>query len=171
MIACGMAEEGMAEPLNQQLSLKKEGLGSVCPRLEVTLEGKRWTQYNDLAAQMTAKAAKKTVTVHVDAFFCDDAYQPLAASGGCRLDYKLTAEGLLIEGRVSPGIAEHARYLLPVISDTICVTARKGILDPQTKPVFGLTPGFLCREYAVKPAGDGRFAVFLSVENNSHNIG
>lgn len=163
VIACSMAEEGMAEPLNQQLSVKKEGLGSVCPRLEVALEGKRWTQYNDLAAQMTAKAVKKAVTVHVDAFFCDDAHQPLAASGGCRLDYKLTAEGLLIEGRVSPGMADHARYLLPVISEKVVVTARKGSLAPQTTPVFSLTPGFLCREYEILPDRDGRFALSVTV--------
>lgn len=160
VVACGMAEEGMAEPLNQQLSLKKEGLRSVCPRIETTLNGRRWAQYFDLGATMEAKETKTAVTVHVDAFLCDESHRHLEAAGGCKLDYRLTKDAFVIEGRVSPGLAAHARYVLPVIAEQVNVEVKKGSLaDEKPAEIFSLTPGFLCREYVILPDRAGRFAL------------
>ena len=164
VVACSMAEEDMAEPLNQQLSVKKEGLRSVCPRIEATLQGKRWTQYFDLGATMQAKEMKTAVAVHVDAFLCDEAHRHLEAAGGCKLDYKLTKDAFVIEGRVSPGLAAHARYILPVIAEQVKVEVRKGSLaDGEPAEIFSLTPGFLCREYVILPDRTGRFTVRITV--------
>ena len=164
VVACSMAEEGMAEPLNQQLSVKKEGLRSVCPRIEATLHGKRWAQYFDWGATMQAKETKTAVAVHVDAFLCDEAHRRLEAAGGCKLEYKLTKDAFVIEGRVSPGLAAYARYVLPVIADQVKVEVKKGRLAAgEPAEVFSLTPGFLCREYVILPDRDGRFSLRITV--------
>ena len=146
--------------------MKKEGLRSVCPRIEATLHGKRWAQYYDLGATMQAKETKTSVAVHADAFLCDVSHQHLEAAGGCALDYKLTKDAFVIEGRVSPGLASHARYVLPVIAEQARVEVKKGSLaDGEPATVFSLTPGFLCREYVILPDRTGRFVLRITVRS------
>lgn len=161
VLASGMLDYALIEPMNQQLPLRGEEQVCPCPRIESEIGGKRCGQHYDFAAVMRAEAADGCVRLHVDASLCDSAHRP--ADGGCTLDYTLTAHGLRIEGGVPPLLAQSARFVLPVFSDAVKVTVLRGVLAGAAKPVFCLSPGFAGKEYTALPDADGRFTLEITV--------
>ena len=161
VVAVGMADYTVNEPFNQQQTRDTAAHRSPCPRIEAEIDGKRWAQHYDHVAQMTEKQDKNALRVHVDAYLCDAEHRHKEAAGSCALDYILTGKTLTVRGRVSPALAGHAVYVLPVIADGAAVEVSCGTLLRGEKG-FCLNPGFAFTEYRIGPDRRGRFAVNVS---------
>ncbi len=164
VIASASVDYSMHEVHNQQLSLKKAEHRSVCPRIELTRNGKRWGQHYDFGATMTACEADGALRVHADAFLCDDRYHRMEGDGACALDYALTEDAMRVAGRVSKEVKDEAEYILPIVAETARVRVEKGALKGEPEPMFNLNPGFMAKEYRVLPDENGEFEVVITVE-------
>ena len=162
VIAVGMADYTINEPFNQQQTTDTAAHRSPCPRIEAVVDGKRWAQHYDHAAHLTAKEEKNALKVHADAYLCDEEHRHKEAAGSCALEYTLTKQALNVRGRVSPALADHAVYVLPLIAKNVSVDVSCGALLPEREEGFCLNPGFSFTEYRVRPDRHGRFAVSLS---------
>ena len=162
VVAVGMADYAVNEPFNQQQTTDTAAHRSPCPRIESECEGRRFAQHYDYGAQMTAKEERNALTVRVDAYLCDEDHRQKDVAGTCSLDYALTKQALTVKGRVSPALAGHAVYILPVISDRVVPDVTCGTLLPEPERGFCLNPGFAFTEYRVRPDRRGRFTVILA---------
>jgi hypothetical protein len=163
VIAVGAVDYSLHEAHNQQLSLKKAEHRSVCPRIELVRDGKRWGQHYDYSAGMTADEEPGSLHIHLDASLCDDRCQRFNGDGSCTLDYTLTAESLRIAGMVSKEIRAEAEYILPIAAERAAVCVGKGTLNGEPEPVFNLNPGFMGREYRIRPDENGEFELVITV--------
>ncbi len=163
VIAVGAVDYSLHEAHNQQLSLKKAEHRSVCPRIELVRDGKRWGQHYDYSAGMTADEEPGSLHIHLDASLCDDRCQRFNGDGSCTLDYTLTAESLRIAGMVSKEIRAEAEYILPIAAERAAVCVGKGTLNGEPEPVFNLNPGFMGREYRIRPDENGEFVLVITV--------
>ncbi len=163
VIAVGAVDYSLHEAHNQQLSLKKAEHRSVCPRIELVRDGKRWGQHYDYSAGMTADEEPGSLHIHLDASLCDDRCQQFNGDGSCTLDYTLTAESLRIAGTVSKEIRAEAEYILPIAAERAAVCVGKGTLNGEPEPVFNLNPGFMGREYRIRPDEYGEFELVITV--------
>lgn len=161
VIASGAVDYSMVEPHNQQLSLRKAEHRSVCPRVEFTEGKKRWAQHYDFKAKMTGKEEKDRIVIHADSVLCDKRYVRMESGGECSLDYCFTGETVSIRGTVSGYLKEKAEFILPVVDKTACVNVKTGSLKKEPEVTFNLNPGFICREYRIKPDFDGVFEIIL----------
>ena len=162
IVAVGMADYTVNEPFNQQQTTDTAAHRSPCPRIEAAMDGKRWAQHYDHAAQLTAREEKNALKVHADAYLCDGEHTPKDVAGTCSLDYALTKQALNVKGRVSPALADHAVYVLPLIAKNVSVDVSCGTLLPEREEGFCLNPGFSFTEYRIRPDRHGRFAVGIS---------
>ena len=163
VVAVGMADYEVNEPFNQQQTRQKSAHRSPCPRIETETEGQRFAQHYDYAAQTACRDENGALTVTVDALLCDEHHRPKDVAGGCSLRYDLTEQALRISGRVSPALAGHAQYVLPLISDAVTLTVDGGTLLPDAHKGFNLNPGFAFTEYRIRPDRNGRFSVLLTI--------
>ena len=163
VIAVGAVDYSLHEAHNQQLSLKKAEYRSVCPRIELVRDGKRWGQHYDYGARMEAGEDAGTLHIHVDASLCDDRCHRIDRDGSCTLDYTFTAESLRIAGTVPKGIRAEVEYILPIVAERAAVCVGKGSLNGGPEPVFNLNPGFMGREYRVRPDENGEFELVITV--------
>ena len=164
VIAAATVDYTLHEVHNQQLSLKKAEHRSTCPRIEIAEDGKRWGQHYDFGAVLTACEADGALRAHADALLCDDRYRRFDGDGACSLDYALTEGALRIAGRVAPGMADRAEYILPIVAEEARVSATRGALKGDPAPMFNLNPGFMGREFRVRPDAEGAFEVVITVE-------
>ena len=160
VIACGMAEYALLEPMNQQTPSFPASHRSPCPRIEAYYDGMAYANIHDSSAVIKLHEGNSAQSVIAKAFLRDAAQTPYPGPGGCTLTYTLSDAGFLIEGGVSPEIG--AQFVLPVISRAVSVTPQLGALLAQTEG-FCLNPGFCFREYRIAPDENGRFAVLISI--------
>ena len=163
LIAVGMVDYALREPNNQQIPRHPEAHRCVCPRIEAIAQEKRYGQQYCISAYLSSAQMPEGLTVHVDAFLCNQNGRPMPGDSACSLDYLLTRDALTVSGRVSPSLADCACYVLPLIKGTGEVGLLRGSLLCEPETIFNLNPGFLCREYRVRPAPSGAFCVRITV--------
>ncbi|MBQ6240520.1 MAG: hypothetical protein IJK56_09250 [Firmicutes bacterium] len=172
VVAVGAVDYSLHEAHNQQLSVKKAEHHSLCPRIELIRDGKRWGQHYDYRAKMTvdegtiaenAADAESAQHIHVDAFLCDDHCCRIDGDGSCSLDYYFTPAAVRIGGTVSKTYSAMAEYNLPVIAEEAAIQIQKGTLAAEPDAIFNLNPGFMGREYRIRPDADGEFVLEITV--------
>ena len=159
--AAGMAAYSLFEPNNQQLPAHPEQHRCPCPRIE-TADG-AYAQHFDFAAVLRGETTGGAVSVSVNASLCDIDGERMPGESGCALRYTLRADGLLIEGGVSPAAAGNTRFVLPV-SPAARVECLRGTPKAAPDRIFCLTPGFLLTEHVLFPDENGRFAALIGAE-------
>ncbi|MBQ6268191.1 MAG: hypothetical protein IJK64_10535 [Clostridia bacterium] len=162
LIAVGMVEYALREPHNQQLSLHPETHRCVCPRLEATVDGRRFSQ-TYCAARLSRLQDAHGTGVHVEAALCGRDGEELP-DGACTLDYLLTENALTVRARVQPAVADRACFVLPLIGKHATVRIEEGTLQCAPANIFNLSPGFLATEYRIAPEPDGRLCFTVGVE-------
>ncbi len=171
VVAVGAVDYSLKEPTNQQLSRRFTEHRSICPRIEVVRDGRRWAQHYDFAASLTGEALPDgSVRAHADAWLCDATRERLPCGGPCTLDYTLDVEGLRIAGAIPAAIADETRYILPIIANEVQVVVEIGAADGDPARIFNLCPGFEAREFVIRPDATGRFAVIISADQRHPNL-
>nr|MCR5040708.1 hypothetical protein [Clostridia bacterium] len=160
VIAVGMADYTINEPFNQQQTTDTESLLSACPRIEAKLDGRLYAQHYDRSAVMTNQTDENGLFVRVEACLSDTQHNR-NDSGICALDYSLTDKAFVIKGSVSPALSDRAVYILPLITDGITLDVAIGAKLPDPKTGFCPSPGFMFKEYRIRPDTDGSFEIKL----------
>ncbi len=167
VVAVGTVDYSLKEPNNQQLSRKFASHRSLCPRIELVRDGRRWGQHYDFGATIRGRAEPGGPTcAHTDAWLCDIDHARLPGGGPCALDYALGADGLRITGNVPPALAADVRYILPIVADEAEVAVETGAAEGDPARIFNLCPGFEAREFIIRPDAAGRFVVRIAAPAN-----
>ncbi len=154
----------LKEAHNQQQSRNVAQHRSLCPRIEVIRDECHWGQHYDYGATLRAEEAPGgAVRVHADAWLCDSNHVRLPDGGPCTLDYELDADGLHIAGSVPVALAAEARYILPIVADAAEVMVETGATEGDPERIFNLCPGFEARDFRIRLAPDGRFAIRITL--------
>ena len=160
VVAVGAVDYSLKEAHNQQQSRNVAQHRSLCPRIEVIRDGCRWGQHYDYGATLRAEVASGGgVRAHADVWLCDADHVRLPDGGPCTLDYELDADGLRITGSVPVALAAEAQYVLPIIADAAKVMVEIGATEGDPERIFNLCPGFEARDFRIRPAPDGHFAI------------
>ena len=160
VIAGSVVDYRLVEPTNQQLPLQKKRHRSLVPRVEVMLDGKRYSQCYDTKAVISASGNAQRVTVKVHAALVDIEQNALPKPLLARLEYQFTTDAVGITGHVYGNDFAKARFVLPIT----CKAVRAGINGRSaSEEIFCLTGGFGATEYTVYPDADGRFSVVLDL--------
>lgn len=163
LIAVGMLNRTLREPHNQQRSVHPETWRSGCPRLEMTEENVLWGQHHCLSARLSSQLLPEGPVLCADAWLCDIDGRRIPDDGACSLEYRLTENALCISGRAEAALAGRMRFVLPLIGDSADVTILRGDFISPPEPMFNLCPGFLGKEYRIRPEPSGRFQIRISV--------
>ena len=162
LIAVGQIDLALKEPNNQQLPAHPETHRCACPRLEVVIDGRIYGQQYYLNANLSAEEKPYETVVHVETFFSDKSGN-LLPGGDCTLEYRLGEKGLIICGRVRTEFAEKASYILPLIGGSSEVEISVGSLLHEPVEMFNINPGFLGKEYTIKPNTSGHFEITITI--------
>lgn len=155
VIAGSVVDYKLVEAHNQQLTLKKARHRSLVPRVELFVDGERYSQCYDTRAVITTSGNDRQVSVKVHASLVTIDQRPLTSPACVKLEYRLTGSELGISGRVYGPHAGKARFVLPVIGDEPRVEIPG---EYASDSIFFLTGGFGATEYSICPDADGRFA-------------
>lgn len=155
VIAGSVVDYKLVEAHNQQLTLKKARHRSLLPRVELFVDGERYSQCYDTRAVITTSGNDRQVSVKVHASLVTIDQKPLTSPACVKLEYRLTGSELGISGRVYGSNAGKARFVLPVIGDEPRVEIPG---EYASDSIFFLTGGFGATEYSICPDADGRFA-------------
>ncbi|MGI6183875.1 MAG: hypothetical protein ACOYIH_07175 [Candidatus Fimadaptatus sp.] len=155
VIAGSVVDYKLVEAHNQQLTLKKARHRSLVPRVELFVDGERYSQCYDTRAVITTSGNDRQVSVKVHASLVTIDQRPLTSPACVKLEYRLTGSELGISGRVYGPHAGKARFVLPVIGDEPRVEVPG---EYASDSIFFLTGGFGATEYSICPDADGRFA-------------
>ena len=142
----------LAEPLNMQLSLKKDRHRPLTPRLEILRNGKRYASCYDTKAEISVTQEKDGIRIHVLSRPVSLEQQELSRPVRFHIDYWLHNEGLSIRTQIE-GPKEEVRLVLPVIAGNASVTAGRQESEPER--IFFLTGGFAAREFKIVPDEEG----------------
>lgn len=156
LIAVGMVDYALREPHNQQLPSGPEPHRCVCPRLEATVDGKRYGQQYCATARLSRLPPPEDTGVHVETILCDRDGTALPG-GACTLEYRLSEAALTVCGQISPALAGCAVFTLPLIGTQANVRVLEGALRALPAAIFNLNPGFCAKEYQILPDSSGRF--------------
>ena len=180
VFAAANTDFSLREPLNQQLTRKKEQHGSLCPRLERMENGTAWSQVYDLESAVSAESFDDRAVVRVSGTLCEITHLPSAAGEAFTLEYTLTEQGLSVKGGLTSGTKADTSLILPVIcsGNAPAVSGRSAVIDGKLRvtttgtieyegPVFNLAPGFEAANLVIHPDGEGLFDLTISVEEPS----
>ena len=167
VVAVGTVDYSLREAHNQQLSLLKAEHKSTCPRIEAVVDGRRLGQHYDFEAGLTAMDEQGTITVHADCCLSDEGYRRIGQEGKCTLEYALTSDSMRIKGTVTEEMAGTAEYILPVVADAAEITLVKGTYSREAQRIFNLNPGFICREFRIRPNDKGVFELVISINQGT----
>lgn len=162
VIAVGAVDYSMLEIHNQQLSLKKAEHRSVCPRIELIKDGRRYANHYDFHATMNAETHEDSLVIRANAVLCDNRNAPIPESYACTLTYTFTEDYVRIHGKLDAAIADQAVFFLPLVQNSASVSVEEGSLLSREKS-FNLNPGFICTEYKIAANEQGKFSLRLSV--------
>lgn len=163
LIAVGMMDNTLREPHNQQLSVHPGTMRPGCPRIEATNGNGLYGQQYCLSAALSSEKAPDGPVILVDTWLCDQDGNRMPVDGACALEYRLTEDSLTIHGRVAAGLANRACFVLPLIGDRAKVETTVGCLSGLPEKMFSISPGFLGREYRIRPDQAGRFQIRITV--------
>lgn len=170
VIACGITDTTSREPLNTQLSLKKQEMRSSAWRICYEKDGSTYANVYDLQANIQKDASSYFVTFHfADLHHCHD-----DQSG--TLIYTMTEEEVTITGDLQTRQA--AKLMLPIIVDRSVVCTLQEHLLTVPKPevtmlvasshkitsiqdTFSLAPGFCCKELLIELEPNAHFTLCL----------
>ena len=177
VFASGNTDFSLREPLNQQLTRKKKLQGSLCPRLEKRENGTVYSQVYDFSASVTAEALPGQAVVRVRGVLCDIFHRPSPGGEAYEMTYTLAERGLSIQGKITSGAKDGVFLFLPAV----CLSDQPPAISGQSVlmhgglrivssapieykgPVFSLAPGFEAANLAVRPDGEGSFAVSIEI--------
>lgn len=142
----------LAEPLNMQLSLKKDRHRPLTPRLEILRNGKRYASCYDTKADISVTQEKEGIRIHVFSRPVSLEQEELSKPVRFHTEYWLHKEGLSIRTQIE-GPKEEVRLVLPVIAGNVSVTAGRQESEPER--IFFLTGGFAAREFKIVPDEEG----------------
>ena len=166
LLAAGLPDQTLLEPHNQQPSVHPETWRSGCPRLETRGSTPIYgQQYCDFAT-LTVQEAGDDPAVRTEGCLCSKEGQ-LLPGGAYTLEYRLSADGLFINGSVDPALIETVCYVLPLIKSAASVRLLQGQLLSPPEDCFNLCPGFLCSEYRIRPDRAGRFRLKIIADTNT----
>ncbi|MBR2730497.1 MAG: hypothetical protein IKD72_00735 [Clostridia bacterium] len=163
LIAVGMVDYALREPHNQQLPQHSEAHRSLCPRLEATVQGRRYGQQYCTEARLSCLPMSGGAGARAETALCDETGAALPG-GACTLEYRLSAAGLTVCGQVDPALAGSASFVLPLIGDRATVRIRTGTLQSAPAAIFNLSPGFCAKEYWIAPDLSGCVCFTINVE-------
>ena len=158
IVAGSVVDYRLVEPLNQQQVLFRSRHRSLVPRVELWRDGVRYAQCYDTRSVLSVSGDAQEIRVEVRASLVSLDQRALPSPVCAELTYLLTDREVTLSGRVLGEGAREARFLLPVIAQSVLVEIPG---EHSSAPVFFLTGGFSATEYALLPDADGRFLARL----------
>lgn len=183
IIMASMTDYWLKEPHNMQLSLKKSQHQSLVPRLELTLETKKYASCYDYTPCITAEETNGEIKIRSEMELKDMMHQPFDHHVfGC-LEYTVTDHYVKITGMTKTPSNIVPAFILPVIgkhhmgiSETkegFMIPRESGVLQinisnkdniEKPQPIFCLSGGFEAWEFVIKPDKSGMLQVTIQVE-------
>ena len=166
LVTAGMTDQTLREPHNQQLSLHPETWRSGCPRIELCGD-RYYAQHFCKDARLTMLTELGTPAVRADSFLCDHSGKALEPGGACSLEYVLAEDSLSVTGCVEPGLADRVCYVLPLNGELAEVVILQGDFLCPPEAMFNLCPGFLGKEYRIRPDKAGIFSLKIRLREKN----
>ena len=154
VIVSSVVDYRLVEPVNQQQTLRLSRHRTLTPRVELIRDGRRYSQCYDTRASIEVSGDSGEIRVVVGAALVTLEQQILPAPVTVNLEYRFTAGGVRISGRLVGDGASAARFVLPIVSRNVQVRT-DCVCEKQ--PIFFLTPGFDALEYTLRPDAEGHF--------------
>lgn len=162
LIACGAADHRIREQFNQQLPSDASLLRCACPRVELSADGVRYTQYYCLDAKISCTEDACGATAVSEGCLRDEKGVSLPG-GDFTVRYEFGDDVLRVRGGVAPEIAGNTLFILPLIGPGARVEAVRGALHGAPERFFVPSPGFAGAEFKIRPEADGSFEAVISV--------
>lgn len=167
LIAVGMLDQTLREPHNQQISVHPERCRSGCPGVEALLEGTVYRQQNCSFARLSSQLTPDCVVIYVEGSLCDQDGKRMPETDSYKLEYRLTEDHLVISGKVDAALSERSCFVLPLIGEKADVTVLAGALICPPVQMFNLCPGFLGKEFRIRPDASGKFIIRLAIKSSN----
>ena len=182
VLATGMTDYSLKEPTNMQMSLKKSAVACLAPRLDVNINGTRYSQMYDYGSDITVCDSESGVQVEVSTSPVDIDHNFPVHHAACQLRYDIQPDGVSIIGWVSPAAAKNAEFVLPMIisddeayetgSDGALTLHRAGAdvivkhsgLKADPRRIFNFSGGFSALELKLLPDEDGNFGAAIIIQ-------
>jgi len=181
VLATGMTDYSLMEPTNMQMSLKKSAVAPLAARLDVNIEGTRYSQMYDYGSDITVQQTDGGIQAEISTVPADiDHKLPVRHASG-QLRYDINPDSVSIIGWVSPSAAKNAEFVLPVIlsddelfetvgNDTIIlhktgadVTVKHSGLKNEPRRIFNFSGGFSALELTLSPDAGGNFGAAIII--------
>lgn len=181
VLATGMTDYSLAEATNMQLSLKKSAVASLAPRLDISIDGKRYSQMYDYGSDISVKEANGIISVDVACSPVDINHNSPVPRPAAQLRYEISENCVSLVGWVSGSAAANSEFVLPVIlsddeeyilADEHTVILKRDAADvrivhsgikPAPRRIFNFSGGFTALELRIVPDSNGNFiaSVFI----------